>query len=394
MKKTVRIFYAFQFFFSLLLWLPIFYEYQKRIGLNDTQIFQIQSYYYLIFCFLEIPTGLFADRFGYLRSMQWGAGCLVLSHFFPIFAQSFLGFMAHFTLIALSRSFISGASSAYLYEFLKKENSLSEYKKVEGKARAYGLIGKVVCWAFVGSLMQLQLTLPYWLTLFSALLSFGFSTQLPAVSIQKRKANALSQIKGTFINLIQTPFLILVIFQGIGIFVLSRICQVNLFQPILESKHFALPTYGMIMSFMTVFEAVGSLHPRQIQKYFSNLHSVYIFTLFMAGSLIFIPFLGQLGTLFALGVFSYSVGCSFPIQRQLLNDSISDSTYRATLLSLESLTDRGINAFVAALIGSFLSHGKLDLFLIYSGVVTVFFMCLLTLGQALKKRAIRLSVSA
>jgi len=36
--------YTFQFFFGLLLWLPVFYEYQRQIGLSDAQIFGIPEH--------------------------------------------------------------------------------------------------------------------------------------------------------------------------------------------------------------------------------------------------------------------------------------------------------------------------------------------------------------
>ncbi|MEI7528845.1 MAG: MFS transporter, partial [Elusimicrobiota bacterium] len=87
-KKIVRLYYGFQFFFPLLLWLPVFYEYQKRMGLNDHQIFGIQSLYYLAFFLLEIPTGFFADVWGYRQSMRVGAATLVLSNLLPIFWTS------------------------------------------------------------------------------------------------------------------------------------------------------------------------------------------------------------------------------------------------------------------------------------------------------------------
>ena len=70
MKRAIRFFYGYQFFLSLFFWLPVFYEYQKRIGLNDNQIFGIQSLYYIAFCLLEIPTGMLADRFGHRRCMR------------------------------------------------------------------------------------------------------------------------------------------------------------------------------------------------------------------------------------------------------------------------------------------------------------------------------------
>jgi MFS family permease len=72
-KRFFFVFNSFQFFFSLLLWVPIFYEYQKRIGLNDTEIFKIQSLYYLIFCLMEIPTGYLADWLGYRLCLILGS---------------------------------------------------------------------------------------------------------------------------------------------------------------------------------------------------------------------------------------------------------------------------------------------------------------------------------
>ena len=60
--RLIRRYYIFQFLFSMLFWAPIFFEFQKRLGLSDGEIFRIQSLYYLAFCFLEIPTGFFAER--------------------------------------------------------------------------------------------------------------------------------------------------------------------------------------------------------------------------------------------------------------------------------------------------------------------------------------------
>jgi hypothetical protein len=51
-------------------------------------------------------------------------------------------------------------------------------------------------------------------------------------------------------------------------------------------------------------------------------------------------------------------GFCFPIQRQLLNDVIPDSRYRATILSIESILDRAICAWVASLLGVFVASGR------------------------------------
>src|SRR5690606_26118452 len=111
-RRVVRVFYGFQFFFTMLLWLPDFYDYQRHVGLDDTAIFRIQSIYYIAFCLMEIPTGYLADRWGHRFCMKAGAIIVTLGNLLPIFSPGYEGFLAHFLMVALARSFISGASSA------------------------------------------------------------------------------------------------------------------------------------------------------------------------------------------------------------------------------------------------------------------------------------------
>lgn len=367
LKRLFFTFNAFQFFFSLLLWVPIFYEYQKRIGLNDAEIFRIQSYYYLIFCLLEIPTGYLADWLGYRLCLILGSLTLVIANLWvPIF-PGYAGFLTHFILIALARSFVSGASSAYLYETLSQENQLEDYKEAEGRARAYSLVGKVFCWAIIGPIMQWHLNLPYWLTAINAAIGLIFAFMLPNTQVSSEKKR-LSVIE-LFSILIGNPYLVLLMFQGVALFVLARICQVNLFQPILQHKGFSVISYGMIMSLMTIFEAIGSFRSQWVRKYISDLYAVFVFTLMIGVSFYLLSMDNLFGidikiiTIIALCFFSYIIGISFPIQRQLINQAIPEPRLRASLLSSESIIDRGMNSLVANSLGVALASGQLLLFL-------------------------------
>lgn len=383
-KKLFFTFNAFQFFFSLLLWVPIFYEYQKRIGLSDTEIFKIQSLYYLVFCLLEIPTGYLADWLGYRLCLILGSITLIIANIWVPLAPTYPGFLTHFLLIALARSFVSGASSAYLYETLRERNEISEYKEAEGKARAYSLVGKVFCWAMIGPIMQWHLTLPYWLTAINATTGLVFAFLLPETKFNATKTR-LSVVE-LFSVLIKNPYLILLMFQGVALFVLARICQVNLFQPILEHKGFSAVTYGMVMAIMTIFEALGSFKSKWIRNYLNDLNAIFVFTVFIGISFFVMSFDSFLGlnikmiTIVALCLFSYVIGISFPIQRQLINQAIPEPRLRASLLSSESIIDRGVNSFVAGSLGLALASGQLLLFLRKSAIVamlSVFIIALL-----------------
>jgi len=165
--------------------------------------------------------------------------------------------------------------------------------------------------------------------------------------------------------------------QGVALFVLARICQVNLFQPILENKGFSVVSYGMVMALMTVFEAIGAFRSAWLRKYLNDLNAVFVFTFMIGVSFFLMSFSTFYGfdlkilTIIALCLFSYVIGISFPIQRQLINQAIPEPRLRASLLSSESIIDRGVNSLVASSLGFALQSGQLLIFLRKSATVSV-----------------------
>ncbi|GAA3687844.1 MFS transporter [Lentzea roselyniae] len=379
--RAVRLTYGFQFFFGLLLWIPIFYEYQKQLGLSDAEIFGIQSIYYIAFCLMEIPTGMVADRFDYRTSLWLGASVLVVANMVPVFAGNYTGFLIHFLLIALARSLISGAQSAYLYEYLNAHNAGHLYLKVEGVGRSYSLVGKIVYWPVIGLLMQWNMPSPYWLTAINAAIAVVLALKLPPIPGWERPAGKTSKllagVGGAFGALRKSRWLLLLMIQGIAMFTLVRILQVNLFQPVLESKHVSVNWYGSVLAAMTIFEAVAAARPHWLSKKIGPAKSVFLLTVVMALSIGFVVPSGGVVTIVLLCLFSVTAGMSFPIQKKLLNDAIPDSRYRATLLSMESIMDRAVCAVVAVALGAYLAGGRLNEFLVLSSAVTVILMALL-----------------
>ena len=383
-KRVVRAYYGFQTFFGLLIWTPIFYEYQRRMGLSDPDIFGIQSYYYLAFCFLEVPTGFIADRFGYRRSMRFGASALLISNLIPIFFVSFGGFLLHWLVLALARSLISGAASAYLYEYMNAEGRPEQYKQMEGNARAISLVAKVVCWSGVGLMMSWHATLPYWATAACSLIALSFALSMPGFALRRKPVR---EGEGSaWLMPLRSPLLGGVILLGMGLFVLGRVAQVNLYQPILESKGFAVISYGWIMAAMTVIEAFGAARPNWIRRFMGDAAAVLSCTMLVCLSLVLLSVASQPGTIGGMFLFAYATGLAFPIQKQLMNDVIPDPRYRATILSFESIVDRGASAWAASMMGAFLGAGRLHEFLQVAAGVTVTFMVVVFVGVRLLQR--------
>ncbi|PJN04593.1 MFS transporter [Streptomyces sp. CB01201] len=379
-RRIVRLNYGFQLLFNLLWWMPVFYAYQREAGLSDGQIFGIQSIYYVAFCLFEIPTGLIADRIGARNCLRAGAVVMTAANLAPVVSASYTGFLVHFLAIAVGRSLTSGAASAYLYDGLRAEKCGEHYLKAEGTARALGLAAKVVCWPLVGPLMAVAHAAPYVLSAASAAGSLVCAVALPRIAgpgpgaVEAnggRRGGAFLRDAGAALRCVAaSPWLALVMVQGVGIFTLSRICQVNLFQPILLDHGIGEASSGGVLAAMTVAEAIGSARPQWLGRRLTPVAWVSVLSVALAGTLAAMTFGGAWTVIALLCLFAVATGFAYPVQRKLVNDAMPAHAPRATLLSVESIVDRAVCALAAVAAGAYLSAGRLDALLWHSALAT------------------------
>ncbi|MES4893119.1 MFS transporter [Streptomyces sp. NPDC096012] len=377
-RRVIRLNNGFQLLFNLLWWMPVFYAYQRDAGLSDGQIFGIQSIYYIAFCLFEIPTGAVADRIGARNCLRAGAVVMTAANLTPVLAPSYTGFLVHFLAIAAGRSLTSGAASAYLYDGLRAEQADAHYLRAEGTARALGLAAKVVCWPLVGPLMVLAPQTPYVLSAASAAASLGCALALPRLGADGTGPRARTRRGGTLLRdtgaawrtLRSSPWLVLLMVQGVAVFTLSRICQVNLFQPVLLEHGIGEGAHGGVLAAMTVAEAVASARPQWLGRRLPPALWVSLLSVALAATLAGTALGGPWAVVGLLCAFAAITGFVYPVQRKLVNDAIPADAPRATLLSVESIVDRGVCALAAVAAGAYLAAGRLDALLWHSAAVT------------------------
>ncbi|MFG2636398.1 MFS transporter [Streptomyces sp. NPDC048362] len=379
-RRLIRLNNGFQLLFNLLWWMPVFYAYQRDAGLSDGQIFGIQSIYYIAFCLFEIPTGVIADRIGARNCLRAGAVVMTAANMAPVLAPSYTGFLVHFLAIAAGRSLTSGAASAYLYDGLRAEGADAHYLRAEGTARALGLAAKVVCWPLVGPLMVLAPQTPYVLSAASAAGSLGCALALPRIAgadadsrrgaRARRSGTLLRDTSAAWRALRSSPWLVLLMVQGVAVFTLSRICQVNLFQPVLLEHGIKESTHGSVLAAMTVAEAVASARPQWLGRRLPPAVWVSLLSVALAATLAGTAVGGPWAVVGLLCAFAGITGFVYPVQRKLVNDAIPADAPRATLLSVESIVDRGVCALAAVAAGAYLAAGRLDALLWHSAAVT------------------------
>ncbi|MEV6841514.1 MFS transporter [Streptomyces sp. NPDC051133] len=392
-QRTRRHYNIFQLFTGLMWWLPVFYVHQRQAGLSDEQIFGIQSIYYFAYCLLEIPTGALADRFDYRAFLLTGGAALGVAHLLPVASPTYAGFLAQFLVIALGSSLISGAGSAYLYEYLARSGRAADYQQAEGSARAYTLAGRVICLPAAGVLLQWNPDIPYVLSAGGCVLAVVCAWKLPSLSDHdgptvagaSRKRSVTTGIPRSFGALKTAPRLTLLMAQGVALFTLIRICQANLYQPVLESKHVPLAAFGVLMAATTLFEAGGAMRSSWLDRV-DGVWATAGLTAMMAVALALAVPADPVGTVASLCVFSLASGLAFPIQRRLINRAIPEADLRATLLSVESLIDRAVCALVVAVLSGYLTHGSINTFLIRLCTATLAITGVITAALALLAR--------
>lgn len=417
----------------MLLWMPIWFHYQEVCGLSARQSLDIQSAYYLSFCLLELPTGYLADRLGHRGCLRWGAALHILTNFLPVVWTTAGGFLAHWLLLALSRSLVSGAASAWLYNRLEALGESKHYKPAESGARAWSLAAKAGGFVLTDLLTARGPALPYLVSAIASVVATVVALRMPGgraesapeseaaeptlptdVGLQAAEATAEElQVSGDTSRekspralgalppppqatsptpaevartLMSNRLLQLVVLQGVAIFTLTRIVQVNLFQPLLAKAGFSATTFGKLLAVNTLFEAAGAACTSVMRRWCSDLAAVFWLTAGLAVCCAGLAMGGKLSTFGWLNLFGFLAGLAYPIQRAVMNAHIPRSDLRASLLSAESLVDRGVCAWVAYEAGEVLTGGGMPWFLQVAAAVSLAGCAVLAPAYALARR--------
>ena len=109
---------------------PIFTLFLLAKGLSLQQIFTLSSIILLSGMFFEVPTGVFADKYGRKTSMILGACISVIGWIMWLYMDTFMGFALVFGLFGLANAFWSGTDHAFIYDELKSIGREQDAQKV------------------------------------------------------------------------------------------------------------------------------------------------------------------------------------------------------------------------------------------------------------------------
>lgn len=342
LTRNIALYYTMRALTLPFFWLPILYYYLtaiKGFSVYETTILLGLQEFLLIF--LEVPTGVVADKLSRKLSIALGTLIIPLPFVFLPYVDSYMAVLGLFVIRAIGKALVSGADSALLYDTLLDLGRTQEYKKIKTKSVAWMMGVSAIAIFFGGwmgqyGLYQLALTLPfplYLISFFAVLAMVEPECSKKAKIIQDN--NYLKHV-GRAIKLVTNNYQLL-LFAIAFAFLEGLAVNMKWYYPaIFEHLGYGLGLVGTIMSALYVVKSFayaigGSL---MLRDSLAN-------TLFWLGTIVLAWLIGGVMTtsfvvLPALVIILLGSELAINSTEELIHDSL-ESSVRATAMSFVNL---------------------------------------------------------
>ncbi len=181
LKTFTRLFYIFQFFRDFIFIYAVDKLFLLYRGIELYQIAVLIAFWSILTIFLEVPTGVLADKWSRKNMLVLSALFTSLCYVTWLFSSNFWLFLLGFTFRTLSGTFESGTMEAYVFDFLKQNRKEEEFEKIWGRGQAFLSIGIAVALSSGGFLSTYSYELVVALSASSPLFAIATSLLFPQV---------------------------------------------------------------------------------------------------------------------------------------------------------------------------------------------------------------------
>ncbi len=330
--------------------LGVYVIYLVQLGLSLAQVSMVVSFWLLFSSIGQIPSGIFADKYGYKAALVTGSLLFCVGTFIFATSSSFILLCIGYSITGFGSSMKQGADYALLYEHLLSIGRKKEYKKIAGKLDFYTIILSVIAGILGGIIYTYSIRAPFYAEVIVALL--GLITCLTLVEPTRvlSKQSFIQQIKGSFSTAFKTPrfskiFLFSAIIGSVSMMTFQFV------QPLYKSIGIPESMFGIIAATLFLFKAGGSFFADKLGSVFSVdkylvLHaSVFGLFLVVLQRMTEIYFI-----LPVLAVFFFLRGLYSPTVSTYINDKMT-SDKRATMLSINQQLRTAIGAISVSGLG-------------------------------------------
>ncbi|MCO7175821.1 MFS transporter [Sporolactobacillus kofuensis] len=342
---NIRLLFWIECFATMNFMQPVLTLFYMQRGLNAQDIFIILFCWSAAVLVGEIPTGVYADRFGAKCAFVTGSLFRIGSIILLMFATEPWMFFLYSFINGFSVTFYSGADEAFIYESLKESRQENKMDQAMGKIQSGGFIAMILSVLF-GAYAAKDLTNAQFHLLILLTILFQLAELALTLFLRKPKKfaepfeNPLRQIKEGFLVIRRKPLLLVMFLNVTLVFIPVGAVFKNFDQPFLA--HAGVPV-GLIGLFYAGAAVLGYFASRSIGWMTGKWSRIALMYTTGALSVLGLLLAAFTGTTFwlAIGVFillRIVQVIRYPIYSQISNDYIP-SQVRATTISLLSIVD-------------------------------------------------------
>ncbi len=387
LKRNILLFYLYQIFSTpgwVIPILIIFFTNIRRLSTQDAM--SIVAFISLFTAFLEVPTGIVADKYSKRLSVALGMAIMsigVLTQFY--FTTYYLLIFSAF-LIGLGQSFRSGADQALLYDSLKTVKKTDHYGSIIARATVYQMLATGLSVYLGGRLAIVNITifgihignyfLLFALSALSILISAVFAWFMiePPISAHARKHIMQSYTRHLMDAIrfivkrksLYNGLFVLVIFGSI----FRALTQIFGFilQPILVDFGYNAKGIANLSTLLLVAFGGGYVIYTLLKKKYRAKQILVTTAILLAITMsIWASFYLNDVTLISTLLSGVFISIALIASQQMMNDR-TDSMYRTTILSIVSLISRIYAFYLTRLSGWSFGRGSYRMAIGWIGV--------------------------
>ena len=334
--------------------------------------------------------GVFAGHFGRKISVALGSLTLAVSCVLYFLIPGFFPFLIAEFLAALGTSFVVGANTSLIYDFLKQNNQEDKSKRILGRASAIGSLGTVIA-AIVGSIIAANfgIRMPMLLTAVPLLIAAVIILTIhePLRYEKGSHPNPFETIKkgvGFFLTNKNLKFLV---FNDLLVWI-GAYFLVWLYQPMLIKVGLAIVYFGVIRSAFSLAGMTATFNIHLTEKLFgSEKNFINATAIIVSACLILVAIFPSVVTVvLAIILIGGFASARTSYLNTVMNEFIP-AEQRATVLSSTSTVNMLIFAIANPIVGYVADH-SLRLAFLGVGMLPLIALFFLKYRPKLKDREI------
>ncbi|SFL58923.1 Predicted arabinose efflux permease, MFS family [Gracilibacillus orientalis] len=376
-EHNIKFLFWSKIFGSILFITPVLTLFYFSRGLDERLILLVMVFFSLGVLIGEVPTGIFADRFGAKMSFLIGSLLGIGSHALLLWAYEPWVFFLSSLLTGFAATFFSGSDEALIYESLILSNEENKMDRAMGQIDSAKFLVTIIV-VIIGAILAKDLSdgqfkLLIVLSLFFMSLQFTLLLFIKNPPNQGTYQNDIrTQLKEGFFTIKKHPQVLWMFMNITLVFIPATAIFEKFDQKLLVDAGLPVYSIGIVYASAALIGFTASRTIGWMTERISRVHLLFITGLLAVLGLIgiatFTSYLGiLLGILLILKLVS---AIRYPVYSQLSNEIIP-SNVRATTISLLSILDSGFDIIIFLTVSGMAITGFSMMFFVCAGIALI-----------------------